>query len=211
MSLNIDTFTNRNWRPGNNFGGNTLFKALGHPLAAAKARSLVAEIASKGPLAVYDPLGEAGDFNNFYNLEACDLTGVFVQNVEEIGSKRLGQAVRPVTELSTCGCKTVLVAAFDAARLIDNIHHMAPGGAEIVSFDDARLPDNMLTNSCNYLAPLNFATNFAFLRDGGGNHTRVFSANYWGVYGAEDPELWLCLFDEAGAVLAEWREQMSHA
>ena len=60
MSLNIDTFTNRNWRPGNNFGGNTLFKALGHPLAAVKARALVAEIARKGSVAVYDPLGEAG-------------------------------------------------------------------------------------------------------------------------------------------------------
>jgi len=211
MSLNIDTFTNRNWRPGNNFGGNTLFKALGHPLTAAKARSLVAEIAAKGPLAVHDPLGEAGDFNNFYNLEACDLAGVFVQDLEDIGAERLGHTVRPVTELAACDCKTVLVAAFDAARLMDNIRHMVPQGAQMVSFDDARLPDDMLTNSRNYLAPINFATNFAFLRDGGSDHTRVFSANYWGGYGAKEPELWLCLFDEGGGVLAEWREQLPHA
>ena len=38
MSLRIETFTNPKFgggfRPGNNVGGNTLFKALGHPLAA---------------------------------------------------------------------------------------------------------------------------------------------------------------------------------
>ncbi len=211
MSLNIDTFTNRNWRPGNNFGGNTLFKALGHPLAAVKARALVAEIARKGSVAVYDPLGEAGDFSNFYNLEACDLAGIFVQNVEEIGAKRLGQTTRPISGIGQSGCKTVLVAAFDAGRLVDNIRHMIPEGTEIVSFDDARLPDDMLTNTRNYLAPINFATNFAFLRDGGGNHTRVSSTNYWSGYGAKDPALWLCLFDGEGKILAKWREELLHA
>ena len=47
-------------------------------------------------------------------------------------------------------------------------------------FDALRLPDEMLSEPHNYLATLNFATNFAFFRDQGGHHTRVVTANYWG-------------------------------
>ena len=204
MGLKIETFTNRAWRPGNNFGGNTLFKALGHPITARKTRALMVSISKDGPLAVYDPLGQAQDFDNFYNIASLDLAGVFIQDVEKIGEVILGQSAQLVTTLGGSACKTVLVAAFDAGRFIDHIRHLVPPDATIISFDDIRLDESMITNARDYLAPINFATNFALLRDEEGNHTRVSSANYWSGYGAKDPALWLCLFDEQGEVLAEW-------
>src|SRR6202042_3633582 len=98
----------------------------------------------------------------------------------------------------------VLVAAFDADKLVDHIRHLVPAGAEIVSFDALRLPDDLLTNRRTYLDPLNFATNFAFFRDADGLHTRLVTANYWAGYGASEVALQLILFDGDGRSLAEW-------
>ena len=208
MALNIDTFTNNDWRPGNNFGGNTLFKALGHPLAARGARTLLADMSERGPVAIYDPLGQAQHFDSFYNLAACEISGVHVQRLEDLETAILGRSPTPVTELSTSTARTLFVTAFDAARIIDHIRPLIPTTAEVRSFDDFRLPDDMLTDRRTYLAPLNFATNFGYLRDGDGAHTRVVSANYWSGYGAQHPALWLCLFDAGGAILAQWREDL---
>jgi hypothetical protein len=115
-----------------------------------------------------------------------------------------------VTELASAGADIVFVAAFDAGRLIQQIGHLT-GEARVVSLDALRLPDDMLTNLRQYLHPLNFATNFAFLRDAGGHHTTIATANYWHGHGARNVELWLCLFDGDGEVLAEWREPLPDA
>jgi len=211
MGLKIETFANREWRPGNNFGGSTLFKALGHPLTAENAHGLISKMAKAGKVAIYDPLGQVGDFDNFFHLDGLELAGTFVQDIEQIGTEILKLKAQPVTEIGICDCAIVFVAAYDAGRFIDHIRHLVPKGVEILSFDEARLPDDMLTNSRNYLDPKNFATNFGFLRDGEGLHTRISSANYWSGYGAKDPELWLCLFDEDGKVLTQWREPLPQA
>ena len=68
--------------------------------------------------------------------------------------------------------------AFDAERTMRQISHLIPAGTAVSSLDDARLPTNMLTDQRRYLAPINFATNFAFFRDGAGRHTRLVTANY---------------------------------
>ena len=52
MALRIETFSNVK-------GGNAFFKAVGHPLAIAPARTLLERLASRGPVAIYDPLGLA--------------------------------------------------------------------------------------------------------------------------------------------------------
>ncbi|MFT5538568.1 MAG: hypothetical protein ACI82H_000080 [Alphaproteobacteria bacterium] len=208
MALNIETFTNKGWRPGNNSGGSTLFKALGHPLTAVSARDTLVRIAGLGAVAVYDPLGQAGDADSFFNLTALDLAGVFVQNFDEVGKDVLGCPARAATELSGCDCRVVLVCAFDADRLIAQIAHLLPVGAEVVSFDAFRLPGEMLTNSRDYLDPLNFVTNFGFLKETGDHHTRIMSVNYWGTYGAKDAAMWLKLFGEDGQALAEWTEPL---
>jgi hypothetical protein len=67
-----------------------------------------------------------------------------------------------------------------------------------------RIPEVRLTNRRVYLDPLNFATNFALFRDTGTVHTRLATANYWAGYGAAEVTCWLTLFDEAGAMIAEW-------
>ncbi|MDA0664188.1 MAG: hypothetical protein O3B08_15310 [Proteobacteria bacterium] len=197
MALNIDTFSNVS-------GGFSFFKALGHPLAAPKFRAMLAALASAGPVAIYDPLGHAAAFASLHDVDALTIAGVYVQDVAAIGQRVIGHAAAPVTLLPDSGATSVLVLAFDADRLIAHIRHLLPRGAQVVSLDAGRLDDDMITSARHYLDPINFATNFAFFRDGEGHHTRLVTANYWGGYGAKDTRLWLCLLDDGGRTLADW-------
>ena len=202
MALDIDTFSNA-------IGGFSFFKAVGHPLSAAKIAALIDRLAGVGPVAIYDPHGVAAPFNELHDCAALDVAGVFVQDLERIGDSVLGRTAQPVTDLPESVAKAVFVVAFDAERLIQHIRHLVPDGAEVISLDEARLADDMLTNKRHYLDPINFATNFAFFRDAGGHHTRLVTANYWAGYGARNTEIWSCLFDDTGAVIAEWREALA--
>jgi hypothetical protein len=201
MPLRIETFSNSR-------GGNAFFKAVTHPLAAAAMPALLQRLA-RGPVAVYDPDGCTDGLSDLYDFAALDLVGTFVQEVTAIGRPVLGRAALPVTELGESGARIVFVAAFEAQRLIDHIRHLLPTGAEVVSLDDVRLGDDLLSNPRRYLDPLNFATNFVFFRDASGMHTRLVTANYWAGYGARELELWLRLYDGAGKTLAEWREDVA--
>ena len=80
----------------------------------------------------------------------------------------------------------MLVAAFDAGKMIARIRPLLPRGAVVLTLDEARLPQELLTNQIRYLDRLNFATNFVFFRDQDGLSTRLVSANYWAGYGAGD-------------------------
>ncbi len=199
MALKIQTFDNV-------AGGQCLFKALGHPLAVERARSLQSRLGSAGAIAVYDPLGLAEAFDQIYGFVGLPIAGVFVQDLNDIGKQILGQPARPVNELAGCKAAAILVTAFDAERLIEHIRHLVPAEASIESFDALRLSDDMLTNPRRYLDPLNFATNFAFFRDQDGQHTRLVTVNYWSGYGAAKVALWLTLFDADGHAIAQWRE-----
>jgi hypothetical protein len=202
MALDIDTFSNVT-------GGFSFFKAVGHPLTAPRIRSLIDGLT--GPVAVYDPLGLAVPFAALHDCDGVDLAGVYVQDLDDIGKTILGRTARPVTDLAESGAGSVLIMAFDAARLGQHIEHFLPPGAEIFSLDSVRLQDDMLSNPARYLDPVNFATNFAFFRDVADHHTRVVTANYWSGYGAENVWLWCCLFDAEGNVLRQWREDQPAA
>ncbi len=115
---------------------------------------------------------------------------------------RGGYVARALTDLPDSGARTVLIAAFDAARIAARIAHLLPPGAEVVTLDEVKLPDALLTNRARYLDKLNFATNFVFFREADGLSTRLVSANYWAGYGGGAIRLWLRLFDATGAVLA---------
>lgn len=218
MALQIETFKNADlahgWRPGNNAGGATLFKALGHPLSAPLGHALIEDLAKAGPVAIYDPTQAVGNFHAYYDLSRLDIEGYYVQRVEDLGDTFNGHEARPVSQLAQSKASAVLVLLFDADKALASMRHLMPKGARIASLDEMRLPDDMLTNRANYLDPLNFATNFALMREingangSDGIHTRVASANYWSLHGAENPELWLCLFGEDGSQLAEWRETL---
>ena len=196
--LQIQTFDAR-------AGGNVLYKALAHPLAAEGFARLYGKLA--GPVALYDPDGIADALVGMYP-DIPGLAGVFVHDVLEVGKPRAGHNTQPLTDLASSGAHTVLIAAFDAARIAARIAHMLPPGAAVLTLDEARLPEALLTNRSRYLDKLNFATNLVFFRDQDGLSTRLVTANYWANYGAASVRAWLRLFDADGAVLATWEEQL---
>ncbi len=199
MKLRIETFSNVK-------GGSAFFKAIGHPLAAARAHALLGELNASGAMALYDPLGLAPEFLSLYELSGTDLRAAFVQKIEALDTEILDLKAQPVTRLPESSISTLLVIAFDAARFIDPIRHLVPSGCRIVSLDEIRLPDAMLTNKRRYLDPLNFATNFALLRDADGHHTRLVTSDYWSGWGAPTPPtVWFMLFDQDGRELAQWQ------
>jgi hypothetical protein len=199
MALSIETFSNIT-------GGFSFFKAAGHPLTAQRIRDLIAGM--NGSVAVYDPLGLAAPFAEIHDCGALNLAGVFVQDIEQIGEIIFGHTTQPVTDLPQSGAQTVFIPGFDTERVAEHISHLLPTGVELVTLDQVRLEDEMVTNKGRYLEPINFATNFAFFRDGEGHHTRIVTANYWAGYGAKDVWMWCCLFDADGQVLIEWREDL---
>ncbi|HWB47973.1 MAG TPA: hypothetical protein VG651_02600 [Stellaceae bacterium] len=199
MALRIDTFDNVR-------GGNALYKALAHPLAAAPGRALVERLKRYGKVALVDPRGAAEGFAELFDLTGVEIAGVYVQDVARIGKETLGCCCRGVPELAACGAPAVLVASFDADRLIAQAAPFLPGNCDLFSLDELRIPAERLTKPRRYLDPLNFATNFALFRDTGTIHTRLVTANYWSRYGATGITVWLTLFDGAGEVIAEWPE-----
>jgi hypothetical protein len=184
-------------------GGNVIYKALAHPLAAEAIGRLYQRLT--GPVALYDPDGIADAMLALYPI---GIDSLFVHDVTLVGQQRSGVTAQPLTALPDSGCRTVLIAAFDAQRIAARIAHLLPAGASVVTLDEARLPAALLSNPNRYLDKLNFATNFAFFRDAGGMSTRLVSANYWAGYGATAVRLWLRLFDTDGAELATWEQAL---
>ncbi len=221
MALNLETFSNADlksgWRPGNNAGGHSLFKALGHPMAARRGQALFEACLQNGPIAIYDPRGVAVAFDALFGISRCEIENIYVQRVEDQGTDILQNRARLLTGLPKSKAKTLLVLSFDAARLTGQLQPLLPAGMVVRSLDEMRIDADMLTNPGDYTDPLNFATNFALFRDiaaegaGAGQHTTITTANYWGMHGAEKPGLWLCLFDAHGNVLAEWQESLPQA
>ncbi|MBB2203020.1 hypothetical protein [Gluconacetobacter tumulisoli] len=189
-------------------GGNVLYKALAHPLAAEALSSLAAELRAQGPVAVYDPDGMFAMVRalgpDFGRVE-----GLYVHDVALVGQPTPCGPARALTDLAAAPAAVVLAASFDGARIHDRIAHLLPPGARFLSLDSLRLADGMLTVRDRYLDRLNFATNHAFFRDQDRLSTRLVSANYWSRYGARGVRLWLRLFDADGRVLATWEEDVA--
>ncbi len=200
MPLRIDTFRNDS-------GGSALYKAVSHPLTVEPARTLLAELAANGPVAIYDPDGIAEAFDLFHPLDSVELCGFFVQNVQHLERVFRSRKAQPVTELPRSPHRSLLVASFDDARPLSHIRHLLPPQTKTFTFASLRLPTDMQTDKKRYLSALNFATNFAFFRDAGGHHTRIVTINYWARYGAHDLRLWCRLFDSEGHALATWSEE----
>ncbi len=200
MPLRIETFSNVS-------GGNAFFKALTHPLAAEKAQDLVRTLQAKGPVAIYDPLNVADIVAQAFGIAGLLPGGYYVQDVECQGRVFAGHAGKLVTALPGSKASSLLITAFDASRIADQIKHLLKPGMMVHSLDALRLPDAMLSDRARYLAPINFATNFVFFRDGKGHHTRLVTANYWGAYGAKNVRFWCRLYDESGNKLAQWEER----
>jgi hypothetical protein len=194
--LEIETFDNIK-------GGNVVYKALAHPVAAARLAGLTARLNEAGPTAVYDPEGIAAPLLALNSGLA--VAGVFVHDTLAVGQRRGGHIAKALIDLPDARISSVLVAGFDVGKAMARVRSLVPE-AEIASLDGAKLPSNLITNPARYLDPLNFATNFAFFRDDAHFHTRLTSANYWAGYGARNVRFYLRLYDADGRVLAEWEE-----
>lgn len=195
--LDIQTFDARR-------GGNVLYKALVHPLAAEAIAELAAEIRAAGRLAVFDPDGVAVALFALHP-EMPSPAEFYVQDVEALAGSLVGVAARPLTDLPHSSCAVLLITSFESARIEQRIAPFCRPGTLVVSLDRARLPEAMLTRP-TYLDRLNFATNYALFRDEEGVSTRLVSANYWARHGAKDVWLWLRLFGRDGSVLADWEQ-----
>jgi hypothetical protein len=197
--LDIETFDNVR-------GGNSVYKALAHPLAAEKLSTLAERLRGARALAVFDPDGI------FAPLRALapdfPVAGLYVDNTLALGTERAGFRAQPLTDLPQAGADMVLIAAFDAQRLVSRLRAILPHDCTIISLDAVRLPDGMLTNHRRYLDPLNFATNFVLFRDDDHLATRLITANYWSGYGASGVKLWLRLYDGQGIVRAEFEQKV---
>ncbi len=192
--LDIETFDNLR-------GGNVVYKALSHPLAA---RGLAALAAKAGALVVFDPDGIAGPL-----LALCpelDVRGLYVQDVQAVGTERAGHIAQPLTALAQAEVHSVLVAGFEAGRLAARLAPFLPAGAVLFTLDDAKIPPAWLTVQTRYLDARNFATNFVFFRDDGRFATRLTTCNYWAGYGAQGVRFQHILYAVDGAVLAEWED-----
>jgi hypothetical protein len=195
--LDIETFDNVK-------GGNVVYKALAHPLAAEGLARLAGRINAGGLVAVYDPDGIAGPLLAL--APALDVEGIYVHDSLAVGKVCGGHVARALTSLAQARVATVLVAAFDAHRIVARVARFAPAGAEIVTLDEAKLPDALVTNAGRYLDAVNFATNFVFFRDDDHFATRLTTANYWAGYGARGVKFFQRLYNASGAVLAEWED-----
>jgi hypothetical protein len=195
--LDIQTFDARR-------GGNVLYKALVHPLAAEAIATLARSI--EGPLAVFDPDGVARALFALHP-EMPAPSAYYVQDVQALHSELCGVAAQPLTDLPRASARVLLIASFDSARIAQRIAMFVPAAMRVISLDQARLPDALLTAPA-YLDKLNFATNYAFFRDADGLSTRLTSANYWARYGATSVKLWLRLFGAGGETLATWEQTL---
>jgi hypothetical protein len=194
--LDIETFDNLR-------GGNVVYKALAHPVAAIGLARLTERLNAAGPVAIYDPDGIAGPLLAL--SPGLDVDGVYVHDTLAVGQIRGGHIARPLTALAEAGLACVLVAAFDAAKAMGRISALLPN-VEVLSLDAAKLPDRLVTNPKRYLDAVNFATNFVFFRDDGRLGTRLTTVNYWSGYGARSVRFFLRLYDASGEVLAEWEQ-----
>jgi hypothetical protein len=193
--LDIETFDNLR-------GGNVVYKALAHPLAAEGLARLAETLNTAGLTAIYDPDGISSPLLAL--SPRIDVEGVYVHDTLAVGQPRGGHISRPLTELPESRAATVLIASFDASRLAARIRPYLPPAATVITLDGAKLPETLITNPARYLDAVNFATNFVFFRDDNHFATRLTTANYWAGYGAKSVKFFHRLFDDSGAILAEW-------
>ena len=202
--LKIETFDNLT-------GGQSFFKAVGHPLAAPKIDDLLTQLGRYEKVALYDPQGWLLPFNEIHSLARLNVSGVYVQKFEAIGTSLVGHVAKPVTQLMENPPQALFILSFDEEVLLSHLTPFLPRTIKVYSLKDVKVDGALLTNPKKYLDPLNFATNFAFFRDEAGLHTRLATANYWTGYSQKPVKIWCRLFDAAGTEIVTWEEALAQA
>ena len=189
-------------------GGNILYKALAHPLAAEALVRMEAEFAGR-TLAVYDPDDAARTLAALY--PGLKPAHVYVHDTEQVGKPDgFGGTLRALVDLPTTEADVILALSFEDAKMRTRLKGLL-NGRELQTLAPARLPDDMLVKGRPYLDKLNFATNFAFFRETERFSCRIVTANYWSSYAAENLRYWMRLYDETGKILAQWEQPVTEA
>ncbi len=186
---------------------NAFFKACTHPSVVTKIKEFIATLKSFKEVSFYDPYNNLPAFASLYDLSDISISNIYVQQIKDVGKKILGIITKPADEINLEN--NFVIFAFDAATPTQNVKHLLPANCNIITLDAIKLSNEYLTKPNDYLNQLNFATNFAFLRDEQTLHTRISMVNYWGLYGAKDVKMNLWLFDQNGIQIANWVENLA--
>ncbi|QDH25641.1 hypothetical protein D5366_10900 [Neokomagataea tanensis] len=189
-------------------GGNVLYKALAHPVAA-EALSAMEKRLSGSKIVIYDPDDAVRTFIALY--PGLKPHTVLTHDTERVGKDDgYGGCYRALLDLPSIDADIVLALSFDDAKIRGRLAKLL-GSKTLETLAPARLPDTMVVRGRPYLDKLNFATNFAFFRDDDAFSTRIVTANYWSNYQSQNLRYWMRLFDQSGAVIAEWEMPVERA
>ena len=196
MALDIHT--------GNKTGGDSVFKAMGHPLTADAMPGLLARLGERGAVALYDPFDQLGVLPYTTSPHSVDA-------VRAVDRGDRGEAPRP----GSVGFGPSQVESSNASggdvRCGPPHQPHPPLDPRWYDGRESRRGSNfcdLLTNKRKYLDKLNFATNLGFLRDANGRHSRIVTANYWSSYSNQPASIWCRLFDSDGVELATWMDAL---
>jgi hypothetical protein len=106
--LDIPTFDQR-------LGGNVVYKALAHPLAAEAVEALYSRLRAAGPVAVLDPANLA-DALFVMHPATPPLEALYVQDVREVGRRRHDLVAQPLTAMRQTRPACVLTGSPNASR-----------------------------------------------------------------------------------------------
>lgn len=189
-------------------GGNVLYKALSHPLIVNEMRALEQELSAR-KVAIYDPDNYLRTVQGLYPKLKASV--ILTHDSEEVGKDDgQGGVKHAIIHLASCDVDCVLALSFEKEKMKTRLGGVL-GDKPLYTLEKARLPGKFQPYKRPYLDKCNFATNFAFFRETEQFSTRLVTANYWSNYGAEALCYWLRLFDETGAVMAEWEHKVTDA
>ncbi|MFT9449581.1 hypothetical protein [Gluconobacter japonicus] len=189
-------------------GGNVLYKALAHPLAAEALTRMEQDFAGQ-TIAIYDPEDTVRTLVALY--PGLRPSVVLVHDTEQVGQPDgFGGTRKALVDLPHVDADIILALSFDDAKMRGRLGSLL-NGRDLYTLAPARLPDDMIVRGRPYLDKLNFATNFAFFRDDDSFSTRIVTANYWSNYGAQNLRYWLRLYDGTGKIIAQWEQPVEHA
>lgn len=189
-------------------GGNVLYKALAHPLAAEALTRMEKAFAGQ-TIVIYDPEDTVRTLVALY--PGLKPSVVLVHDTEQVGQPDgFGGAKQALLKLPDTEAGIILALSFDDAKMRGRLGKLLDGRT-LHTLAPARLPDDMIVRGRPYLDKLNFATNFAFFRDDDQFSTRIVTANYWSNYGSQDLRYWLRLYDQSGQVIAQWEQPVTQS
>ncbi|GAC86753.1 hypothetical protein Gbth_001_036 [Gluconobacter thailandicus F149-1 = NBRC 100600] len=189
-------------------GGNVLYKALAHPLAAEALTRMEQDFAGQS-IALYDPEDTVRTLVALY--PGLRPSVVLVHDTEQVGQPDgFGGERKALVDLPHVDADIILALSFDDAKMRGRLASLL-NGRDLYTLAPARLPDDMIVRGRPYLDKLNFATNFAFFRDDDRFSTRIVTANYWSNYGTQNLRYWLRLYDGTGQIIAQWEQPVEHA